>query len=117
MTIQDFRDLLVSTGIKVCHFDSDVKADPYIVFSETRESDEYAGDDEKVQQSILVSVFYVTPDEYDTNVNLIQSALSSACIPYRLNSIEWIRDIKRTQYVWTVTLLVDPEGIYGDAET
>lgn len=116
MTVQDFRDLLIATGIKVCHFDSDVKADPYIVFSETREGDEYAGDDEKIQQTIMVNVYYVTPYEYDDGVNRIQGVMTASCIPYRLNGIEWVRDIKRVQYTWTVTLLVYPEAVYGDSE-
>ena len=116
MTVQEFRDLLMTTGIKVCHFDSDVKADPYIVFAETREDSEYAGDDDKIQQAISVSVFFVTPYEYDENVNLIQETLSEACVSYTLGSIEWIRDIKRVQYTWRVTLLADPGGVYGDPQ-
>lgn len=114
MTVQDIRDILVSTGIKVCHFDSDVLGVPYIVFSESRESDAYDGDNAKFEQALVVNVYYVTPYEYDTRVNDIQRAFNEAGLSYRLASVEYIRDIKRIQYTWYLDILSSPEAVYGN---
>lgn len=116
MTVQDVRDILVATGIKVSHFDSDVLTVPYIVFAESRESDAYDGDDAKTEQAMTVNVYFVTPYEYDTRVNDIQAAFIDAELSYRLTSVEYIRDIMRIQYTWALDILCDPEAVYGNPQ-
>lgn len=81
MTLQEFRDLLLTVMPNVHHYDAGKQTGNYIVWSEYGENALCA--DNKVSVSAQkVQVDYYTKTEFDPLVDQLRAALNEAEIPY-----------------------------------
>lgn len=113
MTLLDLRDLLLSTGIKVYHFDAADQVEKYIVWGESGENLEYA-DDAPEYEVVTGFISYITPVEYDSTVDVIRNTLTGAEVSLRLMSIAYNREMKLIKYTWRFEITPDGDDMYGD---
>lgn len=121
MSLLALRDALVGTGIPTYHFTASEEDPKYIVWLEegersyVRTADTHSmwADNELAEQTISGMINYVTDEEYDSNVDLIQHVFKDIGLSYSLSSIEYNKQLQRIHYKWTFEMAIG-ENIYGD---
>lgn len=124
MSLLALRDALTATGIPTYHFTASEEDPKYIVWLEEgersyfRTSDTHSmwADNELAEQAISGMINYVTDEEYDSNVDLIQRVFKDIGLSYSLSSIEYNKQLQRIHYKWTFEMAIG-ENIYGEAYT
>lgn len=124
MSLLALRDALVETGIPTYHFTASEEDQKYIVWLEEGERSYFrtAGthsmwaDNELAEQAISGMINYVTDEEYDSNVDLIQRVFKDIGLSYSLSSIEYNKQLQRIHYKWTFKMAIG-ENIYGEDYT
>lgn len=87
--IKIIPEILLEITENVGHYDVIHKTDKYIVWSEDSEGSSLEADNYKAEQSIQGTIDYFTKQEYDENVDKIQSALVAHRISFYLNSVQY----------------------------
>lgn len=100
MSLIELRDLLLTIGVPVGHYEVHKQNDKYIVWAEDSEGASGHGDNKKTTQVLQGTIDYFTRIEYDPIVELIQEKLDSADIAWRLNSIQYEDDTGYTHHEW-----------------
>jgi hypothetical protein len=121
MSLLALRDALAGTGIPTYHFTASEEDTKYIVWLEEGERSYFrtAGthtmwaDDHVAQQAISGVINYVTNEEYDKNVDLLQKVFYDIGLSYSLSRVEYNRQLERIQYQWTFEMPVG-DGIYSE---
>ena len=124
MSLLALRDALVGTGIPTYHFTASEEDPKYIVWLEegersyfrTADTHSMWADNELAEQAISGMVNYVTDEEYDSNVDLIQRAFKDIGLSYSLSSVEYNKQLQRIHYKWTFEMVIG-ENIYGEDYT
>ena len=121
MSLLALRDALVGTGIPTYHFTASEEDPKYIVWLEegersyfrTADTHSMWADNELAEQAISGMINYVTDEEYDSNVDLIQRVFKDIGLSYSLSSIEYNKQLQRIHYKWAFEMAIG-ENIYGD---
>lgn len=100
MDLKRVRDALLTVGAPVSHYEAAKQEDKYIVWAEDGSAATTWADGKLQGQVIQGTADYFTREEYDPNVEQIQTAFSDADIPFRLNSIQYETDTGYTHYEW-----------------
>ena len=108
MGLKKLRDALLSITPNVYH--SKLREPPYIVWAEEGQAGASYGDGKMSRQVLTGTIDYYTKDEYDAGVWLIQNALNTVDIGWRLNSIQLEDEIGVVHYEWVWTMAVNPFG-------
>lgn len=87
--IKIIPEILLEITENVGHYDVIHKTDKYIVWAEDSEGESLEADNYKAEQSIQGTIDYFTKQEYDENVDKIQSALVAHRISFYLNSVQY----------------------------
>lgn len=124
MSLLALRDALVGTGIPTYHFTASEEDPKYIVWLEegersyfrTADTHSMWADNELAEQAISGMVNYVTDEEYDSNVDLIQRVFKDIGLSYSLSSVEYNKQLQRIHYKWTFEMAIG-ENIYGENYT
>lgn len=87
--IKIIPEILLEITENVGHYDVIHKTDKYIVWAEDSEGSSLEADNYKTEQSIQGTIDYFTKQEYDENVDKIQSALVAHRISFYLNSVQY----------------------------
>lgn len=124
MSLLALRDALVGTGIPTYHFTASEEDPKYIVWLEegerscfrTADTHSMWADNQLAEQAISGMVNYVTDEEYDSNVDLIQRVFKDIGLSYSLSSIEYNKQLQRIHYKWTFEMAIG-ENIYGEDYT
>lgn len=124
MSLLALRDALVGTGIPTYHFTASEEDPKYIVWLEegersyfrTADTHSMWADNELAEQAISGMVNYVTDEEYDSNVDLIQRVFKDIGLSYSLSSVEYNKQLQRIHYKWTFEMAIG-ENIYGEDYT
>ena len=87
--LQIIPEILCKVTDNVSHYHEMNQTDKYIVWAEDSEGSSVEGDDRKINQSIQGTIDYFTTEEFDTNVDKIQTLLKEACISFYLNSVQY----------------------------
>ena len=121
MSLLQLRDALVATGIPTYHFTASEEEPKYIVWLEegersyfrTADTHSMWADNQLAEQAISGMINYVTDEEYDSNVDLIQHVFKDIGLSYSLSSIEYNKQLQRIHYKWTFEMAIG-ENIYGE---
>lgn len=121
MSLLALRDALVGTGIPTYHFTASEEDPKYIVWLEEGERSYFRtanthymwADNQLAEQAISGMINYVTDEEYDSNVDLIQRVFKDIGLSYSLSSIEYNKQLQRIHYKWTFEMAIG-ENIYGE---
>lgn len=121
MSLLQLRDALVATGIPTYHFTASEEESKYIVWLEegersyfrTADTHSMWADNQLAEQAISGMINYVTDEEYDSNVDLIQHVFKDIGLSYSLSSIEYNKQLQRIHYKWTFEMAIG-ENIYGE---
>lgn len=121
MSLLQLRDALVATGIPTYHFTASEEEPKYIVWLEegerscfrTADTHSMWADNQLAEQAISGVINYVTDEEYDSNVDLIQHVFKDIGLSYSLSSIEYNKQLQRIHYRWTFEMAIG-ENIYGE---
>lgn len=121
MSLLALRDALVGTGIPTYHFTASEEDPKYIVWLEEGERSYFRtasthsmwADNQLAEQAISGIINYVTDEEYDSNVDLIQRVFKDIGLSYSLSSIEYNKQLQRIHYKWTFEMAIC-ENIYGE---
>lgn len=124
MSLLALRDALAATGIPTYHFTASEEDPKYIVWLEegersyfrTADTHSMWADNELAEQAISGMINYVTDEEYDSNVDLIQRVFKDIGLSYSLSSIEYNKQLQRIHYKWTFEMAIG-ENIYGEDYT
>lgn len=124
MSLLALRDALAATGIPTYHFTASEEDPKYIVWLEegersyfrTADTHSLWADNELAEQAISGMINYVTDEEYDSNVDLIQRVFKDIGLSYSLSSIEYNKQLQRIHYKWTFEMAIG-ENIYGEDYT
>lgn len=124
MSLLALRDALAGTGIPTYHFTASEEDPKYIVWLEEGERSYFRtanthsmwADNQLAEQAISGMVNYVTDEEYDSNVDLIQRVFKDIGLSYSLSSIEYNKQLQRIHYKWTFEMAIG-ENIYGENYT
>lgn len=124
MSLLQLRDALVTTGIPTYHFTASEEDPKYIVWLEegersyfrTADTHSMWADNQLAEQAISGMINYVTNEEYDSNVDLIQHVFKDIGLSYSLSSIEYNKQLQRIHYKWTFEMAIG-ENIYGEDYT
>lgn len=100
MTLQELKDILLTIGPHVVHYEASKQTGNYIVWAEDGEGASGHADNKKTTQVIQGTIDYFTKDEFDPVVKQIQEKLNEAEIAWRLNSIQHERDTGYIHYEW-----------------
>lgn len=121
MSLLQLRDALVATGIPTYHFTASEEEPKYIVWLEEGERSHFRtadthsmwADNQLAEQAISGMINYVTDEEYDSNVDVIQHVFKDIGLSYSLSSIEYNKQLQRIHYKWTFEMAIG-ENIYGE---
>ena len=121
MSLLALRDALVGTGIPTYHFTASEEDPKYIVWLEegersyfrTADTHSMWADNRLAEQAISGMINYVTNEEYDSNVDLIQHVFKDIGLSYSLSSIEYNKQLQRIHYKWMIEMAIG-ENIYGE---
>lgn len=124
MSLLALRDALAGTGIPTYHFTASEEDPKYIVWLEegersyfrTADTHSLWADNQLAEQAISGMVNYVTDEEYDSNVDLIQRVFKDIGLSYSLSSVEYNKQLQRIHYKWTFEMAIG-ENIYGENYT
>lgn len=72
----------------------------YIVWAEDSQAASTWADDQMREQAIEGTADYFTKSEYDSTVDAIQSALNTAGVSWRLNSVQYETETGYIHYEW-----------------
>lgn len=99
--LSKIRDALLTVTQKTYHYEppDDVTGN-YIVWAEDGEGGSVRADNELQEQVITGTIDYFTKTEYDSNYSSIQTALNTAEISFRLNSIQREKETGYIHYEW-----------------
>lgn len=100
MVLSDLKTALLTVTQNVYHFDATGATGNYIVWAEDGASEVLWADNQMKNQVITGTIDYFTKTEYDPNFGLIQAALNTLGISYRLNSVQFEDDTKYIHYEW-----------------
>lgn len=101
MKLKDLRDVLITVGVPVYHYEAHKQDDKYIVWAEEGQGNADYADNKMISQTIEGTVDYYTKEEFDSNFDLIQETFNSAGIAWSLNSIQHEEETKYIHYEWT----------------
>jgi len=107
MTLQELRDILLTIGIPVYHFNGNQETGSYLVWQEEGQSDAVYADNKMTSQYIDGTIDYFTKTEFDTNFNLIQSKLNNGQLAWSLNNIDYDIESGYIHYEWRWTIGTD----------
>lgn len=121
MSLLDLRDALVATGIPTHHFTASEDEPKYIVWLEegersyfrTADTHSLWADNEVAEQAISGMINYVTDEEYDPNVDMIQGVFRDIGLSYSLISVQYNKQLQRIHYQWNFEMAVG-DSIYGE---
>ena len=121
MSLLILRDALAGTDIPTYHFTASEEDTKYIVWLEEGERSYFRtvdthtmwADDHVAQQAISSVINYITNEEYDKNVDLLQKVFYDIGLSYSLSRVEYNRQLERIQYQWTFEMPVG-DGIYSE---
>lgn len=115
MSVLQVRDALLTVLPNATyHFRADEGSTKYIVWQEAVESEGSQWSDNTLMNQVIIGTAeYFTPDEYDPNVDKIQKAFSDADISFTLTGIEYIDETKSTHYTWQWSVICELGGFYG----
>lgn len=121
MSLMALRDALVATGIPTHHFTASEEEAKYIVWLEegersylrTADTHSLWADNEVAEQAISGVINYVTDEEYDSNVDLIQGVFRDIGLSYSLISVQYNKQLQRIHYQWNFEMAVG-DSIYGE---
>lgn len=124
MSLLALRDALAGTGIPTYHFTASEEDPKYIVWLEegersyfrTADTHSMWADNQLAEQAISGMINYVTDEEYDSNVDLIQRVFKDIGLSYSLSSIEYNKQLQRIHYKWMFEMAIG-ENIYGEDYT
>lgn len=100
MKLSDLKNLLVSVGKPVFHYEATKQSDQYIVWAEDGEGASGRGDNQKTIRVIQGTIDYFTKTEYDDTVDTIEAKLNEADIAWKLNSIQYEQETGYIHYEW-----------------
>lgn len=111
----------MATGIPTYHFTASEEEPKYIVWLEegersyfrTADTHSMWADNQLAEQAISGMINYVTDEEYDSNVDLIQHVFKDIGLSYSLSSIEYNKQLQRIHYKWTFEMAIGA-NIYGE---
>ncbi len=120
MSLLALRDALTATGIPTHHFTAGEDEPKYIVWLEEGERSYFGSsgalsmwaDNEVAEQAISGVINYVTDEEYDGNVDLIQGVFRDIGLSYSLSRVEYNERLKKIQYQWAFEMAVG-DSLYG----
>lgn len=123
MSLRTLDDALKATGIPTYHFTAVKEDDKYIVWLEEGERSHFRtadthtmwADDHVTQQAISGVINYVTDEEFDTNVDLLQKVFYDIGLSYSLSRVEYNEQLKKVFYQWTFGMPVG-DGIYSESD-
>lgn len=106
MTLSDkikrVRDALIGIdGINLYHYWRPNMQPPFLVWSETGETESFNADNAKREQAIEGTADYYTLTEYDANIDAIQTALNTLGGGWVLTSVDYEDETKLIHYSWT----------------
>jgi hypothetical protein len=102
MNLQLIRDVCKSVLPKATfHNEAGTKKDQYIVWNEEGQSSSSYADNRMQEQSITGTIDLYTKIEYDPLFDMLQVALKTAGITFRLESIQYEDQTKYTHYEWS----------------
>lgn len=100
MILHEIRDLLLTIGPPVFHYEPVNQKGSYIVWAEDGEGISGHADNKKTTQVIMGTIDYFTKTEFDPNVDLIQEKLNNSDLAWKLNSIQHEKDTGYIHYEW-----------------
>lgn len=100
MTLIDLRDLLLTVGVPIFHYEAHEQDGNYIVWAEDGQGDTVSADNQMEDQVIQGTIDYYTKKEFDSIFETIQQTLNSAEISWKLNSIQHERETGYIHYEW-----------------
>lgn len=100
MTLVKLRDMLLTIGVPVSHYEAQNEKGNYIVWAEEGQGTSFNADDSMEAQTLQGTIDYFTKIEFDPVVILIQEKLNAADIAWRLNSVQHERDTGYIHYEW-----------------
>jgi ethanolamine utilization microcompartment shell protein EutL len=100
MTLVNLRDLLISTGIPIHHYEAHKATGNYIVWAEDGQAGAGHGDNHMKTQIIGGTIDYFTKTEFDPAFDTIQAKLNSADLAWKLNSIQYEKETGYIHYEW-----------------
>jgi hypothetical protein len=106
MKLADLRDLLLTIGVPVSHYNASEQPDSYIVWAEEGPGNSEYADNQMNNQSLQGTIDYFTKIEFDPNFDLIQEKLDFAEeLAWELNSIQHEEDTGYIHYEWVSELI------------
>ncbi len=99
--LKNLRDVLLTIGVPVYHFEALKQDDKYIIWTEEGQASANYADNKMVTQMIAGTIDYFTKEEFDENFDLIQEKLNNADVAWELNSIQFEEKTKYIHYEWT----------------
>lgn len=100
MTLSDIKTALLTVTNQVYHFDATGATGNYIVWAEDGQGEAVWANGSMQAQALTGTIDYFTKEENDAKFAAIQTALTSAGIPFRLNSIQNEPDTGYIHYEW-----------------
>lgn len=100
MTLQQFKDMILTLGIPAFHHFAEKQTGNYIIWAEDNERGQLKGDNKMVAQTLEGTLDYFTKNEFDSTVFDIQNLFNDYEIPFRLNLINHEPDTGYTHYEW-----------------
>lgn len=100
MSLVDLRDLLLTTGVPVYHYEAHKQENNYIVWAEDGQGSANYSNNHMVIQTIQGTIDYFTKTEFDPVFDTIQGKLNSIDIAWSLNSIQYEEDTDYIHYEW-----------------
>lgn len=92
--------LLTVTESELYHYQAYTDSDRYIVWAEDNEFSSVEADNKKVNQTIEGTIDLYTKTEEDDWIESIQNALETACISFRLNTVQFEEETEFIHYEW-----------------
>jgi hypothetical protein len=105
MTLLDLRDLLLTVGVPVYHFEAGKEEGNYIVWGEEGQASASSADNRMRTQGIRGTIEYFTTVEFDPVFDLIQEKLNSTDMAWGLDDIGKKPGEKYIRYLWSWEIL------------
>ena len=99
LILAPLKAALLTVTDKVYHYEGLKEDDKYIVWAEDGDNS-LNSDNIMTAQAIQGTIDYFTSEEYDENIDKIQTALNNARISFYLNSQLYDDETKKMQYQW-----------------
>ena len=89
----------------VFHYWRPITTAPVCIWQEDSESNSLRMDRIEREQAISGTVDYYAQEEYDPNVDAVQTALNASCSNWSINSVQYEDDTKLIHYEWRFTVI------------